>query len=103
MISRIQYDGKTSTESDEFAELLNQGKVAVNLKGWRLNAGSPSQDFAFPEFVLQAGQTCRVYTNEAHPESGGLSFGSKRALWNNSGDCGYLYDASGAQVFKLCY
>ncbi|MBM4448899.1 MAG: lamin tail domain-containing protein, partial [Chloroflexi bacterium] len=75
-----------------------------NLKGWRLNAGDPGQDFIFPDFNLQPGQSCRVYTNENHPESCGFSFGnSKQALWNNDGDCGYLYDAAGALVDKRCY
>ena len=81
----------------------NLGGSSVNLAGWRLNAGSPGQDFGFPAFELQSGQECRVYTNEHHPESCGFSFGSGQALWNNGGDCGHLYDASGAEVSTYCY
>jgi len=103
-ISGIHYDGeKGRSEPDEYCEIVNQGGAAVDMKGWRLNAGNPGQDFFFPEFTLGQGQTCRVYTNESHPDSGGFSFGSGRALWANKGDCGYLYDASGREVGRYCY
>lgn len=103
-ISRLYYDGQVSrVESDEYAEITNNGGSPVNLAGWRLNAGSPGQDFWFPAFELQPEQSCRVYTNEVHPEFCGFSFGNGEALWNNKGDCGYLYDASGAEVSSRCY
>jgi hypothetical protein len=90
-------------ESDEYAVIQNQGGTAVDLSGWRLNAGDPGQNFIFPPFDLQPGQSCRVYTNEVHPETCGFSFGSGRAIWNNGGDCGYLYDANGNEVSRYCY
>jgi micrococcal nuclease len=104
VISYIFYDGVVpQVESDEYAEIANHGGSAINLAGWRLNAGNPGQDFWFPSFDLQPGASCRVYTNEVHPESCGFSFGSGQAIWRNSGDCGYLFDASGAQVSEYCY
>ena len=90
-------------ETDEYAHITNNGSASVNLKGGHLNAGDPGQDFWFPDFVIEPGQSCRVYTNEYHPESCGFSFGSGRAIWNNKGDCGYLYDATGAMVSEYCY
>jgi hypothetical protein len=104
VISYIDYDGQVPrVESDEYAEIANAGSDPVNIGGWRLNAGDPGQDFIFPSFDLQAGQTCRVYTNEIHPEYCGFSFGSGTAIWSNSGDCGYLYDAEGTLVDDYCY
>jgi len=104
VISYIFYDGVVKrVESDEYAQITNNGSAPVNLKGWHLNAGDPGQDFWFPDFVIEPGQSCRVYTNEYHPDSCGFSFGSGRAIWNNKGDCGYLYDASGALVSRYCY
>jgi micrococcal nuclease len=104
VIRNIFYDGVVAqVESDEYAEILNRGTAPVNLAHWRLNAGDPGQDFFFLDFVLQPGQMCRVYTNEVHPETGGFSFYSSRAIWNNKGDCGYLYDASGNLVSQSCY
>jgi hypothetical protein len=74
-----------------------------NIGGWRLHADDAGQDFFFPSFELAPGQTCRVYTNEDHPEYCGFSFERGTAIWNNQGDCGYLYDAGGAQVSEYCY
>ncbi len=103
-ITDIFFDGLVpQSESDEYAEVTNHGSGAVNLEGWRLNAGSPGQDFDFPSFVIDPGQTCRVYTNEIHPESCGFSFASGVALWLNSGDCGYLYNQAGDLVSSYCY
>jgi hypothetical protein len=103
-IVAIFYDGENGrAEPDEYCEIANEGSAPVNLAGWRLNAGAPKQDMVFAEFVLAPGQRIRVYTNEVHAEWGGFSFGSKSALWKNGGDCGYLYDASGAEVSSYCY
>jgi endonuclease YncB( thermonuclease family) len=103
-ITYIFYDGLVEPEeSDEYVAIRNKGGSPVNLAGWRLNKGGTGLDFWFPGFELQPGQECRVYTNEHHPESCGFSFGSGEALWNNRGDCGHLYDASGAEVSAYCY
>jgi hypothetical protein len=100
----IFYDGVVPyVESDEYAAIKNTGSSPVSLGGWHLNAGDPGQDFWFPDFVMQPGQECRVYTNEMHPEWCGFSFGSGSALWSNSGDCGYLYDGAAAEVSTYCY
>ncbi len=104
IIAAIFFDGrKGRDEPDEYAVIRNVGSIPVNLQGWRLNAGAKGQDFIFPNFILQPGQECRVYTNEIHPEYCGFSFGSEKALWKNSGDCGYLYDEKGQLISKYCY
>jgi micrococcal nuclease len=104
VISNIYYDGQVSrVESDEYAIIKNTGSTEVNIGGWRLNAGNPGQDFRFPNHVLAPGAECRVYTNQLHSESCGFSFGSGQAIWNNKGDCGYLYNASGTEVSNYCY
>jgi len=104
IISSIRYDGDVpQVESDEYAVITNRGAAVVNLNGWRLNAGEPDQNFNFPSFDLQPGQSCRVYTNEFHPETCGFSFGRGDAIWRNSGDCGTLHDPSGAEVSRYCW
>lgn len=104
VISTVFYDGVVrQVESDEYAEIVNRGSSPVNLKGWRLNAGDVGQDYYFPGHELQPGQACRVYTNEGHGESCGFSFGNGRAIWNNKGECGYLFDVIGTQVSQFCY
>ena len=103
-ISDIFYDGAVpQVESDEYAVISNLGTQAVNLDGWRLNAGNPGQDFYFPDFILEPGESCRVYTDEIHDDGCGFSFHSDQAIWRNSGDCGYLRNASQILVDEYCY
>jgi hypothetical protein len=104
-ITDIFYNGKVkSVESDEFVEVTNQGFSHVDISGWKLHADDSKQDFAFPAgTVLRSGQSVRVYTNESHPETGGFSFGVKRAIWNNKTDEGKLFDAAGTQVSSRRY
>lgn len=62
------------------------------------------QDFFFPAgFVMHPGQACQVYTNEVHPKPCGLSFNNGQAIWCNSSDTGYLYDAQGNVVSEWGY
>jgi endonuclease YncB( thermonuclease family) len=102
IISFIYYDGQESrTEGDEYVVVKNTGPGAVNLQGYSINAGDPGQDFTFPSQVLNAGAEVRVYTNRDIP--GSFSFDYGRAIWNNDGDCGYLYDPQGTEVSRYCY
>ena len=105
IISHIFYDGVVKYfESDEFVEVLNQGAIAADISGFKINAGHRKQDFVFPEgTILAAGESYRVYTNEIHPETGGFSFKIRRAIWNNKGDIGFLYDAEGKLLSSFAY
>jgi beta-lactamase superfamily II metal-dependent hydrolase len=105
-ITKIFYDGLVPrTESDEYVEITNQGSESVDLKGWVLkdiSEGYPS--FTFPSYVLQPSKSIRVYTNEIHPEYGGFSFGSGKAVWNNtSPDTAALFNAQGQEVSRKSY
>ena len=105
VIVSIAFDGGVKrTESDEYVVVGNEGSEAADIGGWRLHADDRGQEFACPEgTVLQPGQMVRVYTNEVHPETGGYSFESGSALWNNHGDTGRLFDDSGALVSSFAY
>ncbi len=105
IIASIRYNGDINPqEPDEYAVITNRGGAAVNLSGWRLNAGEPDQNFGFPSFDLGPGQSCRVYTNQVNADScGGGTFGNGQALWNNGGDCGILYNAEGVEVSRYCW
>jgi phosphatidylserine/phosphatidylglycerophosphate/cardiolipin synthase-like enzyme len=103
VITDIFYDGvKGSAEPDEYVEIRNSGNAAVQLQGWTL-MDEAEHTFVFPAFLMQPGQTCRVYTNEDHPEWCGFSYGRGSAIWNNDGDCAYLRDSGGVLVDSYCY
>jgi len=105
-ITYIFYDGVVyRTESDEYVEITNLGDTSQGLKGWILmdiSEGYPS--LTFPTYILQPGESIRVYTNEIHPEYGGFSFGSGKAVWNNSSpDTAVLYNDQGDEVSRKSY
>lgn len=105
-ITKIFYDGlEPRTESDEYVEIKNLGSEPVDLEGWiikDISEGYPS--LTFPTYILQPGKSIRVYTNEIHPEYGGFSFGSGKAVWNNSSpDTAVLYNAQGQEVSRKSY
>jgi hypothetical protein len=103
IITHIFYDGvKGPAEPDEYVEIRNIGDQAAQLLGWSLR-DEDLQAFTFPNYLMAPGQTCRVYTDEDHPEWCGFSFGSPSAIWNNSGDCAQLIDADGGLVDEVCY
>ena len=104
VIEAIFYQGTVpEVESDEYVIIANVGSAPQNLAGWRLYADDDGQDFFFPNFILQPGQACRVYTDEVHLETCGFSFGHDTVIWANGGECGHLYDANGAEVSSYCY
>ena len=71
--------------------------------GWRIVSVRAGQTYAFPSVTIAAGQTCRVYTNETHPESCGLSWRRGSAVWNNAGDRANLIDPTGRIVSTVGY
>ncbi len=105
VISDIRYNGAVKrTESDEYVEITNSGLASVDVSGWRIKAGDTTQDFSFPKgTVLSSRKSFRVYTDEVHPETGGFKFGIKRAIWNNKGGVGRLYDGQGRLVDSFNY
>ncbi|MFB2839126.1 lamin tail domain-containing protein [Floridanema evergladense] len=105
-ISKLVYKGEVKrTQSDEYIEISNLGNSSANISGWKITSGgSLKQFFTFPEgTILEGGKSFRVYTNEVHPETGGFSYGSKSAVWNDAGDEAKLFDAAGNNVSTLAY
>ena len=102
----VFYDGLVPrSESDEYVEIANQGDAPQQLAGWRLvdiADGSPS--FEFPAWLLEPGDTVRVYTDEVYPEWGGFSFGRGSAIWSNDyTDEAGLMDGTGELVSARSY
>lgn len=102
-IDLIFFDGVAGTaEPDEYVQIRNRDGHAIQLQGWRLSDAA-GHVFTFPSRVMQPNQTCRIYTNQVHPDSCGFSFGSGSAIWNNSGDTATLRNAQGTVVDSYSY
>lgn len=104
-IAAVRNKGEVKrTQADEYVEIVNRGTAAADISGWVLGADDAGQDFAFPPgTTLRPGQRIRVYTDQVHPEWGGLSYGSKRPIWNDKGDEAQLRDTSGELVSAYGY
>ncbi|MDD1438404.1 lamin tail domain-containing protein, partial [Dolichospermum sp. ST_sed10] len=105
-ISKLVYKGAVKrTQADEYIEISNLGNSPANISGWKItSAGSSKQFLTFPPgTILEGGKSFRIYTNEVHPETGGFSFGSKTAIWNDAGDEAKLFDTAGSNVSTLAY
>jgi endonuclease YncB( thermonuclease family) len=83
--------------NNEWIELKNIGKQAVNISGWILSDGEGS--YVVPEgTVLQPGETWRVYGYQYNPT------GNKTELYlANSGDCVILYNSKGEETDRCCW
>jgi len=103
ILGELDYDGGVvQVESDENIEIINAGSTPVDLAGWQLRDDDENV-FVFPSFLMEPGQSCKVYTDEIHPESCGFSFEHDQAIWGNSGDVVELVDPSGTVVDKGCW
>jgi hypothetical protein len=101
-ITTIYYDGDGTTEPNEYVEIRNMDSFAIQLSSWTLR-DIAEHIYTFPPFVMQPGQTCRVYTNEYHPEYCGFNYGYGSAIWNNTGDCAYLRNSASVLIDDYCY
>lgn len=103
-IVNIFYAGQDPNEADEYIEIKNFESTPVDMTDWWIFADYESQFFFFPEFTLQPGASCRVYTNHIQLDSCVPdSFRSPLEVWNNNGDCGYLYDVNFDEKSTFCY
>ncbi|KAL7564040.1 hypothetical protein ACA910_006948 [Epithemia clementina (nom. ined.)] len=108
-IADINFDGKVPTvESDEYVVVYNGSKTApVDISGYSIyvaTTGTQGPTFVFPkDTILKPGGSFRVYTNEIHKETGGFSFGSGKAIWNNRGGLAVMKDASGKKICEYKY
>ena len=103
-IATIFYNGVGgNNEPDEYVSIVNQGNEPVAMKGWTIRDES-GKTFHFPDIQIEPGQTCRIYTNEDHPESCGLNWHyTNSAIWNNGGDTCFLSNSSNEIVAEYRY
>jgi len=93
-------------EPDEFVVIKNLSECFQDMTGWTLkNISKPSPTFKFPPFTIFPGEIIRVYTDEYHLESGGLTFYYGYGdIWSNDNpDIAVLYDTLGNEVSRKSY
>ena len=103
-ITQIFFDGKEKyTELDEYVEVANLDRYWIDLSGWKLIAGN-NAEYIFPlGSKLKPNSKLRVYTNYLDEVTGGYSFESNKAIWNNKSGLGTLKDYRGETVSEYSY
>ncbi len=99
----IYYIGATAGEADEYVEITNSDSFAVNIQGWVLTSNISQPGFVFPNYVLEPGIICRIYTNRYSPATCGFSFESPEPVWDNSSGCVYLLNRTPEIRSTFCY
>lgn len=107
-IVEIYYDGKVpKTEADEYVVIENNSKSTQDISGYYIyvaTSGTQGATFTFPKgATIAPGKSIRIYTNEIHKETGGYSFGSGKAIWNNKGGLAVLKDSNGKKLGEYKY
>ena len=103
-ITKIFFDGDVfQVESDEYVEIRNEDNKPIKLKGWSLEDEGPNHTYTFPAYTMAPGESCRIYTDEVHPDWCGLNWGHGQAIWNNGGDTATLKDSSRKTIDTCSY
>ncbi|MEM7333040.1 MAG: lamin tail domain-containing protein [Chloroflexota bacterium] len=101
VIDQIVYDPSSGNDLDgEYVRILNNEAGPVDLTDWRLS-DEANTVFVFPEFVLEAGTTVRVWVKEGSNNDSNLYWGRNRSVWNNAGDTAELKNSNSVLV-DLC-
>lgn len=107
-IDEISYDPPGVDHSSrrklnkEFVSVENSGTRTVDMTGWTLR-DSDRHVFVFPSFRLEPGKTVRVHTGRGEALATDLFWGSKRFIWNNSGDSASLENGSGTLASRCSF
>jgi hypothetical protein len=84
---------------NEFVDIQNVGKVAVNLSGWLLVSETGNQACAL-DGVLRSGERLRVWSTISM-DNPGFSCGFPEHIWkNNEPDPAVLYNPDGQEVSR---
>jgi endonuclease YncB( thermonuclease family) len=88
--------------NEEWVCFTNYGDAATDMTDWRVE-DEVGHFYIFPSFTLPAGATVRLHTGSGENTQTDLYWGWSRAIWNNTGDTVYLYDAFGDLVDRYSY
>jgi micrococcal nuclease len=103
-ITNIHYEGEEKPkEPDEYVVIENKGEGKVNLEGYTLSDES-DKTYQFGDIVLETGDTVKVYTGCGEDNSQELYWcHTQSAIWNNTGDTGYLRSSAGDLLSEYGY
>jgi large subunit ribosomal protein L20 len=102
-ISFIEFNPEGRDVDGEYVRIVNSTGQAIDMTGWLLRDGDAKHTFNFPAFSLAAGAEAQLWTKAGENDATNLYWGSRSAIWNNSGDTATLFNADGVEVSSYTY
>jgi hypothetical protein len=92
-----------ANKNEEYLCLTNPGDLPADLTGWSVH-DTYGWSYVLPAFPLAPGASVRLRSGCGTDTAADLYWcRSDTAIWNNSGDCASLLDASGLLIQEYCY
>lgn len=102
-ITYIEYDPPGSDLEGEFVVITNASHEPVDLTGWTLIDEGAKHTYTFPPFTLAGSAEVKLWTKAGVNDANNLYWGSRRPIWNNTGDTAILRDANGNLISRYTY
>jgi large subunit ribosomal protein L20 len=102
-ISHLEFDPPGKDVDGEYVRISNASGGAIDLSGWTLRDSDDKHSYTFPSFTLAAGAEVQLWTKAGDDDAANLYWGSRSAIWNNTGDTATLSDASDVEVARYSY
>jgi len=93
-------------KNGEWIEIKNTCSQAISMKSWLLKDSSASNKYEFKDFTLEGSKSVIIYSGCGTNTQDKLYWQcpeGKYAIWNNTGDHAFLYDASDNLVTEYQY
>jgi endonuclease YncB( thermonuclease family) len=88
--------------NNEYVVIQNRGSNAVDITGWSL-LDEGNHRYLFPNFVLGPDAKVSVRTGVGQNTATDLYWGSRTAIWNDTGDTIFIKDTKGRLVLSHVY
>ena len=93
-------------KNGEWIEIKNTCSQAISMKDWLLKDSSASNKYEFGDFMLEGLRSVIIYSGCGTNTQGKLYWQcpeGQYAVWNNTGDHAFLYDASDNLITEYQY
>ena len=97
-ISALYVGAPHQTPNQEYVQITNSGKNAVNLNGWKITDKGVKHAYIFSSYTLKAKSTVTLRSGLGKNTANTLYWNKNIFIWNNEGDTAYLYNAQGKLV-----
>lgn len=97
-------DNYAENLNGEYIVICNTGSVGASLGGWRVHDNDANHTYLFPAISLGPDASVALYSGTGANSSTALFWGNTYgAVWNNDGDCAFLYNSAATLVSNRCF